>query len=127
MTKDGSITDSFTMIKKSSATGVETAPNAQRPLQYVLSYPNPFRPHQANEALHIVFEIFQTMPVQAAVYDLAGREVVRLSDGESLKPGRHLLQWSGTDANNVPVAAGAYFCRLQAGSQVHTAQILLLR
>lgn len=126
MKKDGSISDSFTMIKKGGATGVDVAPKAQRPLQYVLSYPNPFRPRQANETLHLVFEISQTMPVHATVYDLAGREVVRLSDGELLNPGRHLLQWNGMDANNAPVAAGAYFCRLQAGQQVHTAQILLL-
>lgn len=126
MTKEGGSIDSFTMIKKGGATGVETAPNAQHPLQYVLSYPNPFRPGRGNETAHIVFEISQTMPVQAAVYDLAGREVVRLSDGEFLQPGRHLLQWNGTDANNAPVAAGAYFCRLQVGPQVHTTQILLL-
>jgi hypothetical protein len=95
-------------------------------MQYVLNYPNPFRPRQSNEALNIVFEISQTMPVRAAVYDLTGREVARLSDGEILNPGRHILQWSGRDANNAPAAAGAYFYRLQAGQQVHTAKVLLL-
>jgi 3',5'-cyclic AMP phosphodiesterase CpdA len=126
MKKEGSIIDSFTMTKKGNATRVEITPQTQRPMQYVLNYPNPFRPRQSNEALNIVFEISQTMPVRAAVYDLTGREVARLSDGEILNPGRHILQWSGRDANNAPAAAGAYFYRLQAGQQVHTAKVLLL-
>jgi 3',5'-cyclic AMP phosphodiesterase CpdA len=126
MKKDGTIIDSFTMIKKDDVTSVEITPNTQRPMQYVLNYPNPFRPRQYNEALNIVFEISQTMPVEATVYDLSGREVVRLSGGELLNPGRHSLQWNGRGANSAPVAAGVYFCRLQAGPQIHTAKILLL-
>jgi hypothetical protein len=126
MKKDGSMIDSFTMIKKGNVASVEIAPEAQRPVQYVLNYPNPFRPRQSNEALKIVFEISQTTPVQAAVYDLTGREVARLSNGEVLRSGRHVLQWTGRDANHAPVAAGAYFYRLQAGQQVHTAKVLLL-
>jgi hypothetical protein len=126
MTKDGSIIDSFTMTKKGNANGVDIVSNAQRPLEYVLNYPNPFRPRQSNETLNIVFEISQAMPVQAAVYDLTGREVARLRNGELLNAGRHLLQWNGKDANNAPVAAGAYFYRLQAGEQIHTAEVMLL-
>ncbi|MGH7454068.1 MAG: metallophosphoesterase, partial [bacterium] len=126
MNKDGTIIDSFTMTKKDNVTSVNIAPNTQRPMQYVLNYPNPFRPRQSNEALNIVFEISQIMSVETAVYDLSGREVARLSGGELLNPGRHLLQWNGRDANNAPVAAGVYFCRLQAGPQVHTAKVLLL-
>ncbi len=126
MMKDGTIVDSFTMTKKVNLTSVEITSNSQRPVQYVLSYPNPFRPRQSNEALNIVFEISQTMPVETAVYDLRGREVARLSDGEFFNPGRHRLQWNGMDANSAPVAAGVYFYRLQTGPQVHTAKILLL-
>jgi hypothetical protein len=126
MKHEGDVIDSFTMIKKGNVTNIEMAQNAQRPMKYVLNYPNPFRPRQSNETLNIVFEISQTTPVQAAVYDLTGREVVRLSDGEALSPGRHLLQWNGRDADSAPVTAGAYFYRLQAGQQVYTAKVLLL-
>ncbi|MGH7599477.1 MAG: metallophosphoesterase [bacterium] len=126
MNKDGAIIDSFTITKKDNLTSVEIAPNTQQPIQYALNYPNPFRPRRSTDALHIVFELSQTLPIETAVYDLWGREVARLSDGELLRPGRHLLQWNGRDANNTPVAAGVYFYRLQAGPQVHTAKILLL-
>ncbi len=114
MKKDGSIIDGFTMTKKSDVTHVEIGQEARRLVQYVLNYLNPFRPRQSNEALNFVFEISQVTPAQAAVYDLMGREVARLSNGEVLNPGRHVLQWNGRDAINAPAAMVAYFYRLQA-------------
>jgi len=126
MKKDGSIVDIFTMTKKGNFTNVEITDPAQRPLQYALNYPNPFRPSQAADGLNIVFELSQVLPVEAAVYDLTGREVTRLSNGDKFGPGRHVLQWNGKDRNGEPVASGTYLYRLQAGPQVHTAKVLLL-
>lgn len=126
MKKDGSIVDIFTMTKKATATRVEINDPAQRPMQYVLNYPNPFRPRESTEGMNIVFEISQMQPIYAAVYDLTGREVARLSNGELLAPGRHILKWNGLGTNGEKIASGAYFYRLQAGVQTHTAKILLL-
>lgn len=126
MKKDGSIVDIFTMTKKGTATHVDINDPAQRPMQFVLNYPNPFRPRQSTEGLSIVFELSQMQPVFATVYDLGGREVARLSQGELLGPGRHILKWNGRGANGEAIANGAYFYRLQAGAQTHTAKILLL-
>jgi hypothetical protein len=126
MKRDGSVVDIFTMTKKGNVSHVEITDPAQRPMQFVLNYPNPFRPRQALEGLNIVFEMSQVQPVRAAVYDLTGREVARLSNGELLGPGRHILKWNGKGQNGESVANGAYFYRLQAGVQVHTAKILLL-
>jgi hypothetical protein len=66
------------------------------------------------------------MPVYAAVYDILGREVVRLCDGEIFSPGRHVLHWNGQEANGQLTSAGMYFYRLQAGERLHTAKVLLL-
>lgn len=126
MKSNGSIVDIFTMTKKGAATRVEITDPAQRPMQYVLNYPNPFRPSQSPDGLNIVFEMSQVQPVYAAVYDLTGREVARLSNGELLTPGRHILKWNGRGANGEKIASGAYFYRLQAGLQTHTEKILLL-
>lgn len=126
MKRDGTIVDIFTMTKRGKTSHVEINDPAQRPLQYVLNYPNPFHPRQTPDGLQIVFELSQSQPVYAAVYDLAGREVIRLSNGEILNPGRQVLKWNGTGKNSEPLASGAYFYRLQAGVQVHTAKLLLL-
>lgn len=126
MKKDGSIVDIFTMTKKGTATRVDINDPAQRPMQFVLNYPNPFRPSQSTDGLNIVFEMSQTQPVYAAVYDLTGREVARLSSGELLNAGRHILKWNGLSTTGEKVAHGTYFYRLQAGAQMHTAKILLL-
>jgi hypothetical protein len=114
------------MTKKDETTRVDINDPAQRPMQYVLNYPNPFRPQESPEGLNIVFEMSQVQPVYAAVYDLTGREVARLSHGEQLGPGRHILKWNGKGRSGEPLASGAYFYRLQAGVQTHTAKILLL-
>ena len=126
MKKDGNIIDSFTMTKKGNFTRVEINDPAQRPMQYVLNYPNPFRPSQSTAGLNIVFELSQAQPIYAAVYDLTGREVAQLSSGELLNSGRHILQWNGKGKNGERLASGAYFYRLQAGAQVHTAKVLLM-
>jgi hypothetical protein len=126
MKSDGTIIDIFTMTKKGNAASVEIDDPAQRPMQYVLSYPNPFRPSQSPEGLNIVFEMAQTLPVEAAIYDLTGREVVRLSNGEVFRSGRHVLQWNGTGGNGEPMASGTYFYRLKTSLQTHTAKIVLM-
>jgi len=126
MKKDGSIIDNFTMTKKGNFTSVEMAKDSQPPMQFVLNYPNPLRLSQAPEGLNITFEITRPTPIQAAVYDLTGREVARLSNGEIFNPGRHALQWNGKGQQGETIAAGAYFYRLQADSQTNTAKVLLL-
>jgi len=126
MKKDGKVIDSFTMIKAGNFTRVEISDPAQRPLQYVFNYPNPLRLSQTPAGLKIVFELSQTLPIYAAVYDLTGREVARLDNGALLRPGRHVLQWDGKGSNGEPIASGMYFYRLRAGAQVHAAKVLLL-
>jgi hypothetical protein len=55
------------------------------------------------------------------VYDLLGREVATLVDGQ-LGAGWHEVTWDGAG-----VASGVYFYRLQAGHLVETRKLMLLR
>jgi hypothetical protein len=55
------------------------------------------------------------------VFDLLGREVATLVDGE-LSPGRHSVVF---DAKGL--ASGMYFYRLQAGTYHDTKKLLLLK
>ena len=48
-----------------------------------------------------------------AVYDAAGREVVRPLDGEA-DPGPHAITWAGTSRGGSPLGPGVYFMRLTA-------------
>ncbi len=75
------------------------------------NYPNPFNPGTT-----IRFELRATQRASLVVYDVLGRELTRLIDGETLLLGAHEREWDGRDASGEPAAAGAYFARLETAS-----------
>lgn len=77
--------------------------------------PNPFR-----SATALRFNVPRRSRVKIAVYDVTGREVVTLVDGE-VDPGNHeVLLHSGK------LAGGIYFCRMVAAGYVKAQKLVLL-
>ena len=106
------------------------------PRAYALSsnYPNPFNP-----VTTIAFSIPQpesqlsrsaseaaTVKCRLFVYNLLGQRVKILVD-EVKAPGRHKVQWDGTDESGRRIASGIYFYRMMAGDFVKTRKMLLLQ
>ena len=87
--------------------GVQGQPEPTRPVAFSLrqNYPNPFNP-----ATVIGFDVPVTIRVTLTVYDILGKEVVRLVD-EVRTPGSYRVTWNGSG-----FASGVYFCRMHAGS-----------
>jgi photosystem II stability/assembly factor-like uncharacterized protein len=79
-------------------------------------YPNPF-----NATTTIAYVVPQTERISLRVFDLLGREVAVLRDGMT-EAGPHVLQFDGSR-----LASGMYFTRLEAGSQVQTQKMILLK
>ncbi|MCA9753029.1 MAG: T9SS type A sorting domain-containing protein, partial [Gemmatimonadetes bacterium] len=65
-------------------------------------------------------------PAFVAVYDLRGRRVRTLSEGDRA-PGRYSLLWDGRDEAGASVAAGVYFVRLQTEHGAVARKLTLLR
>lgn len=88
------------------------------PKQFELkqNYPNPFNP-----VTKIPFQISTTSKVSIAVYDLLGKEIVKLLD-EERTPGYYEIAW-----NPIGLPSGIYYYQIQAGSFVDTKQMILLR
>jgi len=82
------------------------------------AFPNPFSSEAA-----IRFSLPTAGHVSAMVFDMSGRIVTILSD-EDMQAAEHTLVWDGTDSTGNPVAAGVYFCRLQAAGQTVTQKML---
>ncbi len=80
------------------------------------SYPNPF-----NAITRIPFDVPETGVVTLKVYDLMGREVATLVNGE-LPRGRHEMMF---DASQLPSAV--YLCRLSADGFTATEKLLLMK
>jgi len=85
------------------------------------NYPNPFNP----ETL-IPFALDAEGPVKLAVYNLSG-QLVRVLVDQRLPSGQHLVRWDGfTDAGD-KVGSGVYLYRLEAGGQVQSRRMSLLK
>ena len=85
-------------------------------------FPNPFNPTTT-----IAFDIVESVPVSLAVYDVAGRRVATLVDGEVTPAGRYERVWNGRDDRGRTVASGVYFYRLGAGPYSETRRMVLLK
>jgi glycosidase len=80
------------------------------------NYPNPFNPVTV-----ISYQLPGREYVRLNVYDLLGRLVATLADGEQ-SAGHHIAEWDARAH-----ASGVYFCRLQAGSSNRTIKMILQR
>ena len=89
------------------------------PTEYNLSqnYPNPFNP-----VTKINFDLSQEGRVKLIVYDLLGREIIKLVNNELRSAGRHLVEFNG---NNL--SSGVYFYRLEVNDFVLTLRMILIK
>lgn len=101
-------------------TGIEgQGPTNEQPNTYRLlpAYPNPFNPRTI-----IPFETPSASTVRITVYDILGREVTTLVNGE-VTAGRHEAVLNGSQ-----LASGVYLILLQADGAIQTTRkVLLLR
>jgi hypothetical protein len=125
----GQSMDQFTMIKTGSGqTDVQITDSEAAPENFAVHYPNPYRlGNGANAPLHLAFELTNPAAVSATIYDVLGRTVATLGDGQLFSSGRHVLQWNGRDAAGALAATGVYFYRIQAGARVHTAKLMIVQ
>lgn len=108
-------------FKTNSVTDV---PNEQvMPSAYELSqnYPNPFNP-----TTNISYSLPQNSFVTIKIYDMLGREVKTLINGE-MTSGAHSIEWKGDNQFGDLVASGTYIYRITAGDFVATKKMVLLK
>jgi hypothetical protein len=98
-------------------------PEGRHALAYALgqNYPNPFNP-----TTEITYEIPWDETVSLSVYDVSGKLVRTLVNGDQ-GAGPHRAVWNGKDNAGQQVSSGVYFYRLGAGSFVETRRMVLLK
>jgi hypothetical protein len=92
--------------------------NSNFPTHYSLqqNYPNPFNPSTT-----ISFTLPSKSHVTLKVFDIMGREIAILVNGEMFA-GNHTQKWNPSN-----ISSGIYFYRLEAGSYTETKKLVLLR
>ena len=85
------------------------------------NYPNPFNP-----STQISFDVPSSEFITLRVYNLLGQDVKMLSS-KMMNPGRHTIEWDGTDLLNNDAASGVYFYELRGKSFISRKKMLLIR
>lgn len=85
------------------------------------NHPNPFNPSTT-----IRYGVPYASKVKLRVFDLLGREIRTLFDGEQTA-GTYDVVWDGTDYRGLQVASGVYFYRLDASGYSETRKMILVR
>jgi subtilisin-like proprotein convertase family protein len=107
------------LVQSSGASPVDD--NLPNVTQLVGNAPNPFNPRTK-----ISFDLAAAGPVRLDIFDVRGRLVRLLANGD-LPAGRHSLLWDGRNESGGETASGLYFYRLTAAGQQQTNKMLLVR
>ena len=93
------------------------------PTEFALSqnYPDPFNP-----STQIQFDLPERSNVKIVIYDILGREVMTLVNGE-LEAGRYREVWEGRDHFGRTLSSGVYLYRMTASSLTGNKYLASLR
>ncbi len=97
-------------------------PNAPNNFVLEQNYPNPFNP-----STEISYKLSAVSRVTLKVYDVLGRELRALADGERQSAGKHSLRWDGTNQRGERVGSGIYYYRLTTDNGTQTKKAVCLR
>ncbi len=104
---------------RASATSLE---EEVLPEKYSLSsYPNPFNPTAT-----IAYSLPKDVQVRLVVYDMLGREVIRLRDGFQTAGYKQVL-WGGRDKAGQQMPSGIYIARIVAPGYTKSLKMILLK
>lgn len=103
------------VVVEAAAVSTEGTPATGR-VTLDAAYPNPFR-----NVTMLSFDLAEAERVIVEVYDMLGRRIDTLLERE-LFPGTHAIEWSAMD-----LTAGLYLIRLQAGPEVHSTRVTVVR
>lgn len=107
--------------------GIETAEDEgsdqEIPLEYALlpPYPNPF-----NVSTTLRYDLPKVTQVSLTIYDILGREVSRLVNGED-QSGSHSVAWNGRHSDGRPIPSGIYIARLVTPGYTQSTKMILLK
>jgi hypothetical protein len=91
------------------------------PLKLAQNSPNPF----TGETV-IKFSVPRQMSVKMSVYDISGRLVRTIADGD-VQAGEHTLTWDGKDTFSRNVSPGIYFLRMATPERAFQKKMVLLQ
>jgi hypothetical protein len=106
---------------KESVTGVDDQPAIANVYALEQNYPNPFNPSTI-----IRYSLGESGPVTVKVFDVLGRVVATLVNGEVQTAGEHQVRFN-TSALRNGTSTGVYFYQIESGSYRNVKKMMLLK
>ena len=114
---DGEMADTLEVaVQTNSNAAVQTENKIPKSFALLPNYPNPFNP-----STHIRYTVPHTAHVNLSVYDINGKKVAELWNGQK-QTGYHDIEWQTSQ-----FPSGTYLIRMEAGSFKQVRKCLLLR
>jgi hypothetical protein len=85
------------------------------------NYPNPFNP-----TTQIMYNVPNASEVHLAIYDMNGREIAKLVDGQQ-QVGQNNISWDGRDNSGKLVSSGVYIYRIKANDFVESKKMVFIQ
>lgn len=102
-------------------TGIEDRGEIPTDFELYQNYPNPF-----NNSTEIRFMLAERSRIELSIYDLLGRKVRTIANGE-YGAGSYSVTWEGSDDNGQRVTSGVYFYVIGDGSRLESKKMVLLK
>jgi len=116
---EGLVTTLNFYLNPGSETDDPSAPALRTAL--IGSHPNPFR-----QGCSLELELAKSSRLKLSIYDIRGRKVSIIKDGQLL-PGRHRIAWIAVDECGRTLPSGVYVLRMEAGDEVFSRKLILLK
>jgi len=88
------------------------------------NYPNPFNP---STRIELAVPAGERTPVDLAIYDVRGRRLVTLFQGELAGGTQRGFTWDGHDERGYTLPSGVYFSRARIGDRTESRKMILLK
>ncbi len=85
------------------------------------NFPNPFNPET-----NIVYSLPNASMLKMNIYNSSGQMVKTLVNG-TMQAGVHVINWNGTNDQNMKVSSGVYFLIVELPSAVYHRKLILLK
>jgi len=118
--EDGAIFVDDVAFTDDVVSGIDNTPGKSSVTMYQ-NVPNPFNP-----STRISFDLEQRENVSIGVYDVKGRLVSTLFDGQ-LDAGPHSVEWNGTSSDGTRISSGVYLYVLRTSTETISRRMVLLK
>ena len=85
------------------------------------AYPNPFNPQT-----FIAYHLAEATQVKITVFDILGRSVKQLYNGQRLAGSYHIY-WNGTNENGMKTSSGVYIIRMQTENTTQIQKVMFMK